>query len=139
MQWSKLKARVESFICEELQSRVSLFNTWYKNGGSPARGRGAVLLDKVIIFEADTDKWLRNRDYIGIIERKEFISLLEEYLELSIEEALNSKHVLIKGLAVIDRRVGKRRLMELDFTELDNEFLFKLYKARCEVEGIDKA
>ncbi|WP_314584073.1 hypothetical protein [Paenibacillus terrigena] len=140
MQWSKLKKRIESNFSEELKDRVTLFSTWYKQGGSPQRGRASVLLDKIEIYEANTDKWIMNRvnneevnDDI-LIERLEFHKLLEQYLNLSIEEALESKHVLIQGLAIIDKRLGKRRLINMNIIE--NQFVKKLYSLRCEIEGI---
>ncbi len=137
MQWSKLKKRIESNFCEELQDRVTLFSTWYKQGGSPGKGRAAVLLDKTEIYEANTDKWLMNKQETNdniLIERFEFHKLLEEYSSCSIEELLVSKHELIRGLAIIDKRVGKRTLINMN--KLEGEFMKKLYKVRCEIEGI---
>ena len=140
MQWSQLKKRVESNFCEELKNRVTLFSTWYKQGGSPERGRAAVLLDKTEIYEANTDKWLMNKvnnqeqNDSTLIERYEFHKLLEEYLNQSIEESLLSKHELIQGLAIIDKRLGKRRLLNMN--KIESEFIKKLYKVRCEIEGI---
>jgi hypothetical protein len=85
LQWSKLKKRVEQFFCKELQGRVELFSTWYNNGGSPQRGRAAILVDKNEVFESNTDKWIMARDKQGLIERSEFHNALEEYLFLSLE------------------------------------------------------
>lgn len=129
MQWSKLKKLIESNFCEELKDRVTLFSTWYKQGGSPQRGRAAVLLDKMEIYEANTDKWIMkrvNNEEVNVdilIERLEFHKLLEQYLNLSIEEALISKNVLIQGLAIIDKRLGKRRLINMNI--IDNQFVKK--------------
>jgi hypothetical protein len=58
MQWSKLKNKVQSFLCDSMKNRVEMFLTWYKGAGSPDRARGAVLGDKKIAFEANTDKWI---------------------------------------------------------------------------------
>lgn len=69
-----------------------------------------------------------------VIERYEFHKLLEEYLSQSIERSLSSKHELIRGLAIIDKRVGKRRLIQIK--EIESEFCKKLYQLRCDIEGI---
>ncbi|SMG19944.1 SF0329 family protein [Paenibacillus aquistagni] len=140
IQWSKLKKQVENHFCDELKDRITLFSTWYKNGGSPSRGRAAVLLDKNEIYEANTDKWLmseinsHNQSSCKVIERYEFHKLLEEYLSQSIERSLLSKYELIRGLAIIDKRVGKRRLIQMK--EIESEFCKKLYQLRCDIEGI---
>lgn len=139
LQWSKLKSKIESNFCEELKGRVSLFSTWYKNGGSPSRGRGSVLLDKTEIFETNTDKWIannRNENNDEFIERYLFHKQLQEYLCLSIEQAISSEVPLIKGLAMIDKRLGKRRLIQIN--EINNKFVKTLYLERCKIERIIK-
>jgi len=51
--------------------------------------------------------------------------------ELSIEEALESNNALIQTLAVIDSRVGKRRLKKIDAESL-HPLSKRLYKLRLE-------
>lgn len=63
---------------------------------------------------------------------------LEAYLSLSIEDALVSPSPLIRALAVIDRRVGKRRLRTLDAGTLEHELVRELYRLRCDAEGIER-
>lgn len=114
VRWSKLKKRIESNFCEALKDRVTLYSTWYKKGGSPQRGRASVLLDKIEIYEANTDKWIMNR----------------------VHNERANDNVLIQGLAIIDKRLGKRRLINMNIIE--NHFVKKLYNLRCEIEGIRK-
>ncbi|PZD97275.1 hypothetical protein DNH61_02655 [Paenibacillus sambharensis] len=93
------------------------------------------MLDGEIIYEANTDKWIKNGE--ENIERMEFIRLLQEYPNLSIQDALQSDVELVKGLALIDRRVGRRKLKTMDCQEfLNSDFLKILYEARCGEEGI---
>ena len=61
---------------------------------------------------------------------------LEEYLSLSIEEALSSPSPLIRGLALIDRRVGKRRLRAIGPMNAEHPLVRELYELRCEADGI---
>ena len=144
MQWSKLKSHVESFFCDSLKGRVELFTTWYKCGGSPERARGAILVDKKEIFHVDTDKWISlqrktNRKDLwnqGIFQDLEFRESLREYLDLSIGEALASENVLIKALALIDKRVGKRKLYKIEIPENEHQLVKFMYNLRCESEGI---
>ena len=62
---------------------------------------------------------------------------LEAYLSLSIEDALASPSPLVRGLAVLDRRVGKRRLRALAPHEAEHWLVRELLALRRTVEGID--
>jgi hypothetical protein len=61
---------------------------------------------------------------------------LEAFLSLPIEEALVSPSPLVRGLAVVDRRVGKRRLLRLGEQHDEHPFVREMYAARCAAEGI---
>ncbi|KGR78113.1 SF0329 family protein [Ureibacillus sinduriensis] len=64
-----------------------------------------------------------------------YASLLK-YLNLSIEEALTSEYPLVRAFALFDRRVGKRRLLNMEhFTHSIEE---KFFHIRCKVEGLNK-
>ncbi len=145
MQWSKLKSQVESFVCDSLKGRVELFTTWYKNSGSPQRARGAILIDKKEIIEFNTDKWIvmveeLNQEELwsqGVFNDLEFREGLKEYLSLSIDQALASRNILIKTLALIDRRVGKRKLHKMQMPKDEHELVKFIYNLRCRAEGMD--
>jgi hypothetical protein len=145
MQWSKLKNNVENFLCDSLKNRVEIYSTWYKKSGSPDRARGTILVDKKIVFEANTDKWIALKKeksneelwQLGIFEDLKFRDSLIEYLNLSIDKALISKNVLIRALALVDRRVGKRRLSEIQISEEEHEFVKFMYNLRCRVEKLE--
>ena len=61
---------------------------------------------------------------------------LESYLSLSIEDALRSPSPLIRGLAMIDRRVGKRRLRAMRSTNDEHSFVRELYELRRQADGM---
>jgi hypothetical protein len=63
-------------------------------------------------------------------------SAFMKYSSLSIEEAIKSENILIRAYAMFDRRLGKRRLKELDLTEHTHPLILDFYKIRCDVEGI---
>ena len=52
----------------------------------------------------------------GIFEQIDFVHSLQQYLQMTIDDALRSPNPFIKGLAMIDRRIGKRRLEAMDVT-----------------------
>ena len=47
----------------------------------------------------------------------DFLSAVLEFRNLSIQDALNSEDYIIKVLAILDKRVGKRTLLKIKDTE----------------------
>jgi len=72
----------------------------------------------------------------GVVTEFEFHEELERFLSLSVKEALASANPLIRALVVVDRRLGKRRLLALGKEALDHPLIRELYALRCEAEGI---
>ncbi len=60
---------------------------------------------------------------------------LESFLSMSLDEALASPSPLHRGLAMIDRRLGKRRLRALGRT-VQHPLVRALYNVRCEAEEL---
>ncbi|MCY8235157.1 hypothetical protein [Priestia endophytica] len=73
----------------------------------------------------------------AIYAQYDFFSALEEYFSLSIEKALRSSNSIVKMLCMIDRRVGKRTLLRIEESILEEHRIIKyFYQLRCEAEGI---
>ena len=67
-----------------------------------------------------------------------FYSSFYEYHNTSIEESLNSSNAMVRLFAILDKRVGKRRLKKLIF-EVSHQpkWLQVFYHLRLETEGIN--
>jgi hypothetical protein len=75
----------------------------------------------------------------GVLSQEDFYALLHDYLRTSVTESLRSDNPITRALAVIDARVGKRRLRQLA-AHLDEHPLVRMFLAlRCKAEGIDIA
>lgn len=70
----------------------------------------------------------------GIHNQYEFYSAIEEYLYLSIEEAMNSTNTIIRAISWWDKRVGKRRLINRE--EEINILVNKFKGIRLKAEGL---
>jgi hypothetical protein len=66
----------------------------------------------------------------------EVLDELAESLSLSLESALSSPSPLVRGLALLDRRLGKRRLRQLAFGVREHPLVQALYRIRCEADGV---
>jgi hypothetical protein len=81
----------------------------------------------------DAEEFLINQN---ILESYHLYAPLMEYGSMSIDEAMNSKNIIIKAYSMLDRRLGKRRLEKLEFTNETHPLILDFYKIRCGVEGI---
>jgi hypothetical protein len=70
----------------------------------------------------------------GIFSRSQFEEAVEEYLNLSITAALDSDNPIIKALSMLDRRLGQRRLKQLQLDRTEHSLVRMLYLLRCEAE-----
>ena len=66
----------------------------------------------------------------------EFWNSLKDYLSLSFEDALKSDNPVFKALAMIDKRLGKRRLRDIKLSNNEHPLVKELYKLRCDVAGM---
>ena len=136
--WSKTKKKLESLICESLKDRVEYFCSNYRM--HDGIGRAYITVDKQEVFNMCTLK----RNYYqkpveGQISQVEFLNAAFEFLNNSIEVSLKSENPIIRMLAVLDRRVGKRTLDEMkQIIENEHEIVTYFFKLRCEAENIQQ-
>src|SRR5262245_3081630 len=120
MQWSKLKSRVKDRICPELRDRIDFHLTSYRRSHDDA-DKVWVTVDGETIFKIKYfayQKAAAEAFYSGlrgpaitsslreieVFEPKDFGDAMRSYLDLPIQDALNSSHPLIKAFAIVDRR-----------------------------------
>lgn len=99
-------------------------------------GRGGV----DFLYDAENraveDEVTRLRQTDGVFGDWEFREAAEEFRNLPIDAALASENPLVRLLAVLDRRVGKRRFAALrERMDEEPEWLRYFYRLRLEAEG----
>lgn len=153
MQWSKLKTRVKSFICPELQNVIDFHVTQYRKAHCWI-SESWITVNGERIFDCGSrtyfmawwiESWRREdsnepnnfKDLVAALaeqeihEPKEMGSAMREYLDLPIEKALSSNDPFIKALAIVDRRVGKRRLKQIEIDDAEHSLVKSFYELRC--------
>lgn len=159
--WSKIKSKLENeYLADSLKGRIHYFATSY-NKYPDHEGRAAILLDgKQIVSGSYCEQWskaqLLPRDetletrlryefpYMdntavkyGQFDQRCFYSAFYEFDNQSIEKSLYSENMLIRIFAILDRRIGKRRLRNLKETISSEPDIFQLfYNIRIEAEDI---
>ncbi len=156
MQWSKIKQQVESRFAESLLGRVHFHNAGYR-WHHEADGRIWITFDGEEVVDFCAHKYwnafqklsgerFHSRESIyrlmekrGIFGRAEARDGLEAYLSLSIDDALTSTSPLLRGLALLDRRFGKRRLRGLELPDDEVDLVHQLLAVRLQAEGLVKS
>jgi hypothetical protein len=121
MRWSKLKQRVEATFADGVRGRVELRTTRYEKAHD-RYGRSWITVDgrEIVnmanqlpcgdtIADASADRF-----DAGVFTGYDLPLAMREYLTLSIDAALASPNPLVRALAVLDRRAGRRRLARID-------------------------
>lgn len=164
MKWSKLKSLVEQRIASSIRPRIAINSAAY---GACSCGHAWITLDKQVIanfctrafwniprqHDEESNRWVAkddafNRDIpfksadqltnYGELSRQDAYQACWEFVhDLGIEEAIISEDPLIQSLAVIDSRVGKRRLTRINAKDL-HPLAEKLFSERCTAEKVDK-
>ena len=140
--WSNMrKILEEDRLCPSLRGRVQYFMTRYHDAHDD-EGRLCIRVDgKEYLNSHVWNGHSRNtaeRSEKGKFCYCEVLAAIDAYIyELSINEALSSDDPLIRLFAVLDRRVGKRRLPALAAAmENEPEWLKFFYRLRLEAEDL---
>ena len=159
--WSGIRKRMESeYLAESLRGQISYFATSYSK--SPDHeGRAAIRYDgkevikggyyqnwtKAAFFPKD-EKYERRMSQefaymddtaikLGVFDQTCFYRAFDEFDNQSIEKSLYSENLLVRIFAVLDRRVGKRKLISMKETIENEPDTFKEFFAiRMNAEGI---
>ena len=153
--WKGMKKYLEQeMLCEALRGRVRYDLTWYpKFGGLSATF--TVLLDGAAVKKFGTayaGSRLKEQgfplSYVDDVQRipfsardeftdDEFSDALKAYRNQEIGASLASENPIVRMLAIVDRRVGKRRLESLrEAAEGQPEWLRRFCLARLQAEGV---
>ena len=118
MKWSKLKQTIESGLAIDVADRICFHSTRYRNAHD-GMGRSWITVDDVEIgsmqhlsgpaASEDPDR-LDN----GVFTAYYLPLAMRQFLNMNIDDALCSENPLIRAIAVVDRRTGKRRIQLLD-------------------------
>jgi hypothetical protein len=148
MIWSKIKRNVENKFADNLKGKIQIYTTSYgrEYDITDLFNRGWITVDgkEVVNFSTPDAFYLNGSDYHyatptncaksenKIYEERDSELLSEKgefskydlshccyaYPGFSIEEALNHDSPIVNMLAVLDKRLGKRRLVKLAQQEL---------------------
>lgn len=159
--WSGIRHKLENdYLAESLRGHIQYYCTSY-NKSHDHHGRASIRLDgKEIISGCYWNNWFKanlfphdetydrrmteNFPYIdetalklGVFSETCFYAAFDEFDNQSIEDSLKSDNLIIRIFAILDRRVGKRRLISIYPTIKPEDEIFNMfYSIRTSAEGI---
>ncbi len=161
--WSKMKSKLEKeHLADSLKGHITYFATSFSKAPDHW-GRAAILLDGKEVIEGSycelwsnadllpkdetlNDRLTRIFPYIdetavkyGQFDQRCFYYAFEVFDNQSIEKSLESDDLIVRIFAVLDKRVGKRRLLALNETTDEKDEIFRTFlHIRMAAEGMDK-
>jgi hypothetical protein len=128
MRWSKLKHLTEQRFAPEARCRVGLWTTRYRYHFSTLHeeGRSWITVDGVevvnmtrhLVYAHGYTPGVPEHDAarlpLGLFDTYDLPTACEAMLTLRIDEALASANPLLRSLALLDARCGRRRLATID-------------------------
>jgi len=159
--WSGIRKRMESeYLAESLKGDISYFATSYSRspdheGRAAIRYKGKEIIKgcyyynwtKAASFPKDEKYEKRMKEEfafmddtalrLGIFDQRCFYNAFAEFDQQSIEMSLKSENLIVRIFAVLDRRVGKRRLALMKETIAEEPDTFReFYAIRVKAEGL---
>jgi len=137
----------QEYLADCLRGRIQYYVTRYRESHDH-EGRAAIWLDgKEVIKGCYFELWHRwyYHDYtiddeklsLGAFDEGDFYAAFQEFDNQSIERSLESENLIVRIFAILDRRVGKRRLLQMKETIQDEPLNFQtFYTIRMEAEGL---
>jgi hypothetical protein len=128
MQWSRLKSRVKRLIEPALARRIDFHVTSYRESHDECE-RGWITLDGKMVFETS---WYQHQQGRNELRPQDLGSALRTYPDLPIDEALNHSDPIIRAFAIVDRRLGRRRIADISTDSRKHPLVDLFYHLRTE-------
>ena len=161
MRWSGIRHKLEKvYLAESLKGHIQYFATSYSKCPDH-EGRAAILLDgkeiisggyynnwtKAYLFPKDEkheDRMSQEMAYIddtavrlGEFDQRCFYEAFYIFDNQSIDASLKSDNMLVRIFAVLDKRVGKRKLLGMkEEIEQEEKSFREFYAIRANAEGL---
>lgn len=154
--WQGMKHKLEQeYLAAALKGRVEYFVTRYRNLHDH-EGRAAIIVDGQEVIKGNfcniikhenllpkkmfQEEWnLLNETTVdlGMFDQRSFYLSFEIFDNQSIEKSLESSNLLVRIFAILDRRTGKRRLIDMADKIGEEKPIFKFfYLLRVQAENI---
>lgn len=159
--WSGIRKKLETeYLAQSLRGHIQYYATSYRQSHDQ-EGRAAIRYDgKEIIKGCYWNNWMKAHLFpkdekyerrmrvenaymddtalrLGVFDQRCFYRAFKEFDNQSIEKSLESDDLIVRIMAVLDRRVGKRSLLLMkEKMENEPETFREFYAIRMKEEGL---
>ena len=159
--WSGMRKKLETeYLAQSLRGHIQYFVTTYRKSHD-REGRAAIRYDgKEIIKGCYFNHWQKAHLFpkdekyetriltelafmddtalkLGVFDQRCFYGAFAEFDNQSIEASLNSDNLIVRIFAILDKRVGKRRLALMkENISNEPETFQEFYAIRANAEGL---
>jgi hypothetical protein len=105
----------EQEIKNDLEYRISVTQEEIEEVRKDTSGK--VPEDRMVVIARNRKVSMISKDILeaqAVLSKSDFYSIANTFLSIPIEESLESKDILLNVFALVDRRVGKKRLLNLE-------------------------
>jgi hypothetical protein len=159
MQWSQLKTQLKARIATSVAGAIDLHQTRYRHSHDQ-EGEFWITLGKERIFSAGSLSYLSTLSQVASAHCASGATPAEAYqrawsemdasglmlleainkdlfssLSLTVEQMLEHGNPVVRALAIVDTRYGKRRLAAFDPAD-QHPLIRRFFYLRCEAEGV---
>ena len=159
--WSGIRHKLETeYLAPNLRSHIQYFATSYSKspnheGRAAIRYNGKEIIKgnywnqyvKAHLFPKDDTYDRRMRESfpfidntaleLGVFDQRCFYQAFEEFDNQNIDKSLSSDNLIVRIFAILDRRVGKRRLISMrELMENQPSVFQEFYAIRMHHEGL---
>ena len=127
--WSGIRHKLETeYLAPSLRGHIQYFATSYSK--SPDHeGRAAIRYNGKEIINTALE--------LGVFDQRCFYQAFDEFDNQNIDKSLSSDNLIIRIFAILDRRVGKRKLISMrNFMEEQPPVFQEFYAIRVYHEGL---
>lgn len=148
MTWSGIRNKLENeYLAECLRGHIQYYATTYRESHD-REGRAAIRYDGKEILSGSwfcKDEQHDDNPFIiddlklnaGAFDQGDFYWAFHKFDNQSIEKSLESEDLIVRIFAILDKRVGKRRLLAMKSQISNAPEVFQLiYSIRSRAEGI---
>ena len=158
--WNEMRHKLEKeYLADSLRGRIQYFVTRYRKSHDQ-EGRAAILLDGKEVLQGNFYNYYLKSGYLppedprhngwdfctvdgsaldlGMFDQLSFFRAFSEFDNQSIEKSMSSDNLLVRIFSILDRRVGKRRLLAMkEQMRREPQYLQFFFCVRAEAEGLD--
>jgi len=156
MQWSKIRSRLLELVAPSVRRRVDFHLTNYRDHSDHAH-EVWITVDQKRIFSASYCRNMIEEDVVSrrtglptwgdgpesknaadiltmreVHDAADIILSFRTYLDLNPQIALTSTDPILRGLAMLDKRIGKRTRKAIEVADSEHSLIKNLYLLRME-------